>query len=155
MTDEKKTSTNSAPTQTRRSFLSHALAGGAAAGTSWLGLSTTLRAQPSGPIVIGHQTELTGGFSSWGYWQDKCAQAAAKVINESGGIAGRELVLRTEDTESNPATGARKLRSLIQRGQSSFIVGSVHSGIMLAVYSNRDRTKDRLFLCRRSNRSHR
>ena len=36
------------------------------------------------------------------------------------------------DTESNPAAGARKLRSLIQRERASFIVGSVHSGIMLA-----------------------
>ncbi len=117
---------------TRRSFLNHALAGGAAAGTSYLGLTSGLYAAPSGPIVIGHQAELTGGFSSWGYWHDKCAKAAVKVINDGGGIAGRKVQLATEDTESNPATGVRKLRSLIQRSQSSFIVGSVHSGIMLA-----------------------
>jgi branched-chain amino acid transport system substrate-binding protein len=36
------------------------------------------------------------------------------------------------DTESNPAAGARKLRSLIQRSKARFVVGSVHSGIMLA-----------------------
>jgi branched-chain amino acid transport system substrate-binding protein len=54
------------------------------------------------------------------------------VINESGGIAGRKLELVTEDTESNPAAGARKLRSLIQRNRASFITGSVHSGVMLA-----------------------
>ncbi|MDV7200147.1 ABC transporter substrate-binding protein [Roseovarius sp. 10] len=134
MTEELKNSKKPSEVKSpsRRSFLSHALAGGAAAGTAYLGLTSGLRAQPSGPIVIGHQAELTGGFSSWGYWHDKCAKAAANIINESGGIAGRELVLRTEDTESNPAIGARKLRSLIQRGQSSFVVGSVHSGIMLA-----------------------
>ena len=42
------------------------------------------------------------------------------------------MELVTEDTESNPASGARKLRNLIQRSNAEFIVGSVHSGVMLA-----------------------
>ena len=118
--------------RTRRSFLQTALAGGAVASTAYLGLTRDLFAKESGPIVIGHHCELTGGFSSWGYWHDKCAQAAVALINEGGGIAGRKVELATEDTESNPATGARKLRALIQRRKASFVVGSVHSGIMLA-----------------------
>ena len=116
---------------TRRSFLQTALAGGAF-GTAYLAIGSNMFAKASGPITIGHQAELTGGFSSWGYWHDKCAIKAAEIINEAGGIAGRELRLVTEDTESNPAVGARKLRSLIQRKGSDFITGSVHSGIMLA-----------------------
>jgi branched-chain amino acid transport system substrate-binding protein len=119
-------------TTTRRSFIKTAVAGGAVASASSLIITRDLFAQPSGSIVIGHHCELTGGFSSWGYWHDKCAQKAVEVINEGGGIAGRKLELATEDTESNPASGARKLRSLIQRRKASFIVGSVHSGIMLA-----------------------
>lgn len=115
---------------TRRSFLNTALAGGAAYIT--LARDMSAFAQAGGPIVIGHHCELTGGFASWGYWHNKCALAAAKAINESGGIAGRKLELVTEDTESNPATGVRKLRSLIQRNGASFVTGSVHSGIMLA-----------------------
>lgn len=118
--------------RTRRSFLQTALAGGAVATTAYLGLTRDLFAKEGGPIVIGHHCELTGGFSSWGYWHDKCAKKAVEVINESGGIAGRKVELATEDTESNPATGARKLRALIQRRKASFVVGSVHSGIMLA-----------------------
>jgi len=116
----------------RRSFLKKTLTGGAIASAASLGLMRDVFAKESGPIVIGHHAELTGGFSSWGYWHDKCARAAVKVINEGGGIAGRKVVLETEDTESNPAIGARKLRSLIQRRKASFVVGSVHSGIMLA-----------------------
>ena len=54
------------------------------------------------------------------------------IINKGGGIAGRKVELVTEDTESNPAPGARKLRNLIQRSNAEFIVGSVHSGVMLA-----------------------
>jgi len=119
---------------TRRSFLEVALSGGAAASGAYVSLASGMSAfaQSSGPIVIGHHCELTGGFASWGYWHNKAALAAAKLINETGGIAGRKLELVTEDTESNPAAGARKLRSLIQRNRASFIAGSVHSGVMLA-----------------------
>ena len=116
---------------TRRSFLQTALAGGAF-GTAYLSIGSNMYANASGPITIGHQAELTGGFSSWGYWHDKCAIKAAEIINKAGGIAGRQLKLVTEDTESNPAVGARKLRSLIQRKGADFVTGSVHSGIMLA-----------------------
>lgn len=113
---------------TRRSFLATALGGG----TAYLALGLGRPAAASGPIIIGHQAELTGGFSSWGYWHDKAAKKAAEIINQSGGIAGRELRLVTEDTESTPAAGARKLRSLIQRNGANFVTGSVHSGVMLA-----------------------
>ncbi|HVL59757.1 MAG TPA: ABC transporter substrate-binding protein [Burkholderiaceae bacterium] len=116
----------------RRSFLQLALQGAAAAGTAKLYLMKDAFAQPSGPIVIGHHVELTGGFASWGYWHEKAGRKAVELINEGGGIAGRKVELITEDTESNPATGARKLRSLIQRSGARFVVGSVHSGIMLA-----------------------
>src|SRR5215475_8750894 len=116
----------------RRSFLETALAGGALAGTASLTITKGLFAQASGPIVIGHHCDLTGVISSWGVWHDKAAKAAVEVINKGGGIAGRKVELVTEDTESNPAPGARKLRNLIQRSNAEFIVGSVHSGVMLA-----------------------
>lgn len=116
---------------TRRSFLTHALGGGVAAGTSYLGLSVRAHAA-GGPIILGSHVELTGGFSSWGYWHDKAAKAAVQIVNEQGGIAGRKVQLVTEDTESNPATGTRKLRSLIERNGANFVLGSVHSGVMLA-----------------------
>jgi branched-chain amino acid transport system substrate-binding protein len=115
----------------RRSFLEVALAGGAL-GTANLTLMRDVYAQASGPIVIGHHCDLTGVISSWGLWHDKAAKAAVDIINQGGGIAGRKVELATEDTESNPASGARKLRNLVQRLNAEFIVGSVHSGVMLA-----------------------
>jgi branched-chain amino acid transport system substrate-binding protein len=116
----------------RRSFLETALRGGALAGTASLTITKDLLAQASGPIVIGHHCDLTGVISSWGFWHDKAAKAAVDLINKGGGIAGRKVELATEDTESNPAPGARKLRNLIQRSNAEFVVGSVHSGVMLA-----------------------
>lgn len=121
------------PKVNRRSFLQYALAGGAASGVANLTIMKDLFAQaPAGPIVIGHHVELTGGFASWGYWHDKAARKAVDLINQGGGIAKRKVVLATEDTESNPASGARKLRNLIQRANAEFVMGSVHSGVMLA-----------------------
>jgi branched-chain amino acid transport system substrate-binding protein len=115
----------------RRSFLECALAAGAA-GTANLTIMRDAFAQASGPIVIGHHCDLTGVISSWGYWHDKAAKAAVEIINKGSGIAGRKVELVTEDTESNPASGARKLRNLIQRSNAEFVVGSVHSGVMLS-----------------------
>ena len=112
----------------RRGFLATTFAGGAAS----LTLAKDLFAQASGPIIIGHHCDLTGVISSWGFWHDKAAKAAVDIINKAGGIAGRKVELVTEDTESNPAPGARKLRNLIQRSNAEFIVGSAHSGVMLA-----------------------
>src|SRR6202158_4328572 len=111
----------------RRGFLNTALAGGAA-GVASLTIAKDLFAQAPGPIVIGHHCDLTGVISSWGFWHDKCARAAVEVINKGGGIAGRKVELVTEDTESDPASGARKLRNLIQRRHAEFMVGSVYCG---------------------------
>ena len=121
------------PKVNRRSFLQYALAGGVSTGLANLTIMKDAFAQaPSGPIVIGHHCEQTGGFASWGYWHDKAAQKAVALINKNGGIAKRKVELVTEDTESNPASGVRKLRNLIQRSNAEFVMGSVHSGVMLA-----------------------
>jgi branched-chain amino acid transport system substrate-binding protein len=117
---------------TRRSFLQTVLAGGAAAATANLTIMKDLFAQAGGPIRIGHHCDLTGVISSWGYWHDLAAKKAVELINKQGGIAKRKVELVTEDTESNPAAGARKIRNLIQRGGAEFVVGSVHSGVMLS-----------------------
>lgn len=116
----------------RRSFLKLALAGGLGS-TCSLTLCKDLFAAPSGaPIRIGLQVDLTGGFASWGYWHDKAARKAVEYINRTTGIAGRPVELIIEDAESNPPTGARKFRSLVQRSNVDFVIGSVHSGVGLA-----------------------
>jgi branched-chain amino acid transport system substrate-binding protein len=116
----------------RRKFLERTLGASAVAGLGNLAIMKDVFAQSSGPIVIGHHCDLTGFISSWGLWHDKAAKAAIDIINEGGGIAGRKVELVTEDTQSDPAAGARKLRNLIQRSNAEFVVGSVHSGVMLS-----------------------
>ena len=116
----------------RRSFLKLALASGLGNAAS-LTIANNLFAAPSGdPIRIGLQVDLTGGFASWGYWHDKATRKVVEYINKTAGIAGRPVELIIEDTESNPPTGARKFRSLVQRNNVDFVIGSVHSGVGLA-----------------------
>lgn len=118
---------------TRRKFLKAATAGAVLAPASNLMIFKDIFAKPTGgPIVIGHQCDLTGGISSWGYWLDKAARKAVDHLNSTNGIAGRPVELVVEDTETNPPTGARKFRSLVQRSKADFVIGSVHSGICLA-----------------------
>jgi branched-chain amino acid transport system substrate-binding protein len=121
-----------ASTLSRRKFLGRTLGASAVAGLGNLAIMKDVFAASSGPIVIGHHCDLTGFISSWGFWHDKAAKAAVDIINEGGGIAGRKVELVTEDTQSDPAAGARKLRNLIQRSNAEFVVGSVHSGVMLS-----------------------
>ena len=116
----------------RRSFLETALAGGALAGTASLTITKDLFAQASGPIVIGHHCDLTGVISSWGYLARQVRQGRGRHHQQGRRHRRPQGRAGTEDTESNPAPGARKLRNLIQRGNAEFIVGSVHSGVMLA-----------------------
>jgi len=109
------------------------LAGGVLGQGLNLTLAKNLFAATSGkPIIIGHQCDLTGGISSWGYWHDKAARAAVDYLNSRNGIGGRPVKYVVEDTETNAPTGARKFRSLVQRHKADFVLGSVHSGIDLA-----------------------
>lgn len=117
----------------RRSFLKLALAGGVASQGLNLTILKDLFAKPSGgPIIIGHQCDLTGGISSWGYWHDKAIRTAIDYLNDNNGIAGRPVKYVLEDTETNAPTAARKFRSLVQRSKVDFVIGSVHSGCDLA-----------------------
>jgi branched-chain amino acid transport system substrate-binding protein len=117
----------------RRTFMQAFLAGGVLGQGLNLTFARNLFAKPTGePIVIGHQCDLTGGISSWGYWINKAARAAVDHLNATDGISGRPVTYVVEDTESSPPTGARKFRSLVHRNNADFIIGSAHSGVNLA-----------------------
>lgn len=117
---------------TRRNFLYYALSGGVAAGIASLTITRDLFAQPSGDIILGHQTDLTGGNATWGYWTEKACHLAVNEVNKMGGIAGRRVKLVVEDSESNAAVGARKMRRLIDRERADFVIGAPHSGVNIA-----------------------
>jgi branched-chain amino acid transport system substrate-binding protein len=116
---------------TRREFLKTAgtLSLGATAGT--LAIPRLSRAS-SEPIIVGSLQDLTGSISSWGYWLDRATKAAVEQVNRTGGIAGRQVKLVTEDVEGNPTVGTRKMRRLVQREKADFLIGPLHSGVGVA-----------------------
>jgi len=80
-------------------------------------------------IIIGHQADLTGVLAYAGFWNDRVVKAAVKRVNEAGGIGGAEVVLVTDDTESDARTGQRIARKLIDSDKADFLIGSNHSGV--------------------------
>lgn len=54
-------------------------------------------------------------------------QLAVDEVNESGGINGRELAIIVRDSESNPAVGAKKLRTLEEEVKPLLIVTTISS----------------------------
>lgn len=110
----------------RRTFLKGAAAGAAGFTLYQFPMKAPRAAKP---IVIGHQAELTGVSAIFGFWNDRSAKAAAKRINDEGGIAGRKLKLVTGDTASDPKTGARAMRRMVLREGADFVLGTIQTGI--------------------------
>lgn len=86
----------------------------------------------SAAIRIGHQQDMTGFLSFYGFAFDKGAKAAIDRLNASGGISGRKIEYLLEDTESDVANGVRKFRKLVESDQADFVLGATHSGTNLA-----------------------
>lgn len=116
---------------TRRAFLK--LSGRSAAAlalsfslSSWLGRSQ------SEDLVIGHQAPLTGAVAQFGRWHNRALTEAVERLNAEGGIAGRPLMLITEDSASTPEVGVSAFRKLVLQHRVDFVIGSVWSGTNLA-----------------------
>ena len=80
---------------TRRSTLKRLGAGAVAASTFSLGMPAILRAE-DGPIKLGFLTGFTGLETLLGETQFNCFKLAVSEINNSGGIAGRQIVYLEE-----------------------------------------------------------
>jgi branched-chain amino acid transport system substrate-binding protein len=84
------------------------------------------------PIKIGVVADKTGGLAAYGYSHEKTIKAAAARINKAGGIAGRQVEIFVEDTESKPPVGALKFRKLIETYGVDFVLDSNNSGVAVA-----------------------
>jgi branched-chain amino acid transport system substrate-binding protein len=89
-------------------------------------------AQDKKPIKFGVVADKTGGLAAYGYSHEKVLRAAAKLVNEKGGINGRPVELAVEDTESKPSVGALKFRKLVETDGVDFMINSNMSGVAVA-----------------------
>lgn len=107
---------------------------GAAAGLG-LGLAPGFvrygQAQSAAPIRIGFQCHRTGIGAAYGRWYERVTTAAAKRINDAGGINGRPLEIVTEDDGTDPKRGAEVVAKLATQGACDVVYGTLFSNVVV------------------------
>ncbi len=84
-----------------------------------------------GPVKIGLMLPSTGTFAALG---DAIEKGFRLSIEEQGGkLAGREVQYFKVDDESDPSKATDNVNKLIKRDNVDVIVGTVHSGVALAM----------------------
>lgn len=111
----------------RRQFLATGLAGGAAAL-----VGGRAHAQQEA-LRIGVLTPLTGGGTVYGTTMSRMYTLVADEINKTGGVAGKQIQLFTEDAQTNPDAGVRGARKLVDVNRVHAILGTWSSAVTLAV----------------------
>ncbi|WP_123539062.1 ABC transporter substrate-binding protein [Halosimplex salinum] len=88
-----------------------------------------------GSYEIGMVDSLTGSLSAFGERNQRGAELALETVNEVG-IDGRELDIIVEDSESESQGGVSAAQKLVNQDGVPFLIGSVGSGVSLAIYES-------------------
>src|SRR5256885_3249716 len=94
-------------------------------------LAGAAHAQASGPIKVGLMLPYTGTYAGLG----NMIESGFKLyVQEQGGkLAGREIQYFKVDDESDPAKATDNVNKLIKRDNVDVVVGTVHSGVAMAM----------------------
>src|ERR671913_2497710 len=85
----------------------------------------------SGPIKVGLMLPYSGTFAALG---NAIENGFKLYVQENGGkIGGREIEYFRVDDESDPADATDNVGELINRDKVDVIVGTVHSGVVMAM----------------------
>ena len=104
---------------------------GAAAGATLApGFVRYSQAQSSEPIKIGFQCHRTGIGAAYGRWYERVTNAAAKRINDAGGINGRPTEIIIEDDGTDPKRGAEVVEKFALQHEVDFIFGTLFSHVV-------------------------
>ena len=95
------------------------------------GVGLGANAQASGPIKVGLMLPYSGTYASLG----NMIESGFKLyVQEQGGkLGGREIQYFKVDDESEPSKATDNVNKLIKRDQVDVLVGTVHSGVALAM----------------------
>ncbi len=93
-------------------------------------LACTAQAQTA-PLKVGLMLPATGTFAALG---DAIEKGFKLYVQEQGGkLSGREIQYVKVDDESDPSKATDNVNKLIKRDNVDVIVGTVHSGVALAM----------------------
>ena len=89
------------------------------------------QAQAAGPIKVGFMLPYTGTYANLG---NMIEHGFKLYVQEHGGkLGGREIQYFTVDDESDPSKATDNVNKLIKRDNVDVLVGTVHSGVALAM----------------------
>jgi branched-chain amino acid transport system substrate-binding protein len=83
------------------------------------------------PIRIGFMTPLVGVYAKIGKDMDNGFRLAFEEMGNK--VAGRPIVIVTEDTEAKPELGPTKARKLIEKDKVQVMAGIIHSGVAASI----------------------
>ncbi len=112
----------------RRGLLKSAAAGSVLAATPLA--SRFASAQSAAPIKIGFQQHSTGIGAAYGRWYGRTTEAAAKLINDAGGINGRPLEIIAEDDGTDPKRGAEVVEKFANQHGCDVAFGTLFSHVV-------------------------
>ncbi|MBC7734253.1 MAG: ABC transporter substrate-binding protein [Bacteriovorax sp.] len=93
--------------------------------------SLNANAQATGPVKVGFMLPYTGTYAQLGIMIENGFKL---YVQEQGGkLAGREIQYFKVDDESEPSKATDNVNKLIKRDQVDVLVGTVHSGVALAM----------------------
>ena len=95
-------------------------------------------------IKIGHLTPLTGFLGALCEYSVMGIKMAAEEINASGGVMGRQLDVRSEDSV-NPQVASTKAQRMIERDDVAVLMGEINSASALTISQVAARNK-KLFM---------
>ena len=82
-------------------------------------------------IKIGLQAHRTGIGAAYGRWYERTTNAAVKLINDAGGIAGRPIELIVEDDGTDPKRGAEVVEKFASQHKVDVTFGTLFSHVVM------------------------
>ncbi|MFT3972276.1 MAG: ABC transporter substrate-binding protein [Amaricoccus sp.] len=129
----------------RRDVLKGVGAGGALALAG--GLPRLAQAQTSEPIRLGFQLHRTGIGAVYGRWYQRTTEAALKVLNAAGGIAGRPVEVIFEDDGTDPKRGAEVFEKLAVQQKCDLVFGALFSHVVVGTAPRAAELRVPYFVC--------
>jgi len=99
------------------------------------------------PYVIGAIFAITGDASSLGIPERNTAEMLETMINESGGINGRPIDIKIEDTKGEPAETLTAAKRLVEGENVLAVVGPSRTGSTLAIVDYMEKAEVPLVSC--------
>lgn len=94
-------------------------------------ISSSAYAQNTGKLKVGLMLPYTGTYAALGNAIENGFRL--QLAEQGGKIAGREVEFFKVDDESDPSKATDNVNKLVKRDQVDILVGSVHSGVAMAM----------------------